>query len=396
MLGGRLRQARLSKGLTLEKLANRMKEMGQPMTRAALSNYENGKRRPTAGVLLMLASILSVRPSYFMALAEVVTEWSSFRCQYALSKRLSNQIRASALNMIEKYIELHETMVPDSQPNIPKKRKVTTPKDVERAADNLRKYWKLGRAPIDSLTKTIEDNGGIVIEFPTKSKDFDGLAGCVNNKFPVLVVNSDRADDRVRLTLGHELGHVIMDMPTEREEEFAYRFAGALLAPADVVREEVGTKRNTLTLGELSILKKKYGMSMQAWFHRLANLNIITNRLRDRSLRHFKLVNWHKEEPVAFVGDEKPSKYRQMVLHAYSEGIITPAKAEELLPGCTADEEQPKQITRPWGTMADLLGMPRAKRRAILAKAVEKAKPMYEANPELRDLEPYEEDNNDD
>ena len=93
------------------------------------------------------------------------------------------------------------------------------------------------------------------------------------------------------------------------------------------------------------------------------------------------------------MGDEQPARLKQMVFRALSEGIITSEKAKDLCPGCrelTEPSEPPEP--RPFGSPSDLLRLPRAMRRAILAKATEMAEKDYLENRELADFEAFGEE----
>jgi transcriptional regulator with XRE-family HTH domain len=59
MIGNRIRQARLATGLTLEAVVERLKELGESITRQGLSNYENNKRGPGPATLMKLAKALN-------------------------------------------------------------------------------------------------------------------------------------------------------------------------------------------------------------------------------------------------------------------------------------------------------------------------------------------------
>ena len=52
MIGARLKQARLLAGLTQEQLAHKMRKHAYPVTKQAISKYENRKSFPSAQFLL--------------------------------------------------------------------------------------------------------------------------------------------------------------------------------------------------------------------------------------------------------------------------------------------------------------------------------------------------------
>ena len=251
MIGDRIRQARLAKALTLDGTAQALRDLGESISKQALSNYEKNKRTPRPATLMKLARIFGVHQRYFLEESSLHLEWSAYRCQARLGARKKEEIESFAQSVAEKYLYLLETLFPSEKPNFPPRRKVNGFQDVEKTAQNLRNRWRLGDAPIDSLTQTVENNGGIVIGCNFPNIQFDGLSGWANGRVPILVVNSFLPDDRRRFDLAHELGHLLMDCRgfTKKEEEnMAHRFAGALLVPENQARRELGRRHCGLPL----------------------------------------------------------------------------------------------------------------------------------------------------
>jgi len=90
----------------------------------------------------------------------------------------------------------------------------------------------------------------------------DGLSQWVGDH-PVILFDDAAPPDRVRLTLAHELGHLVLHaaaMSVDDVEAEANAFAAEFLMPAEVVRPSL---RN-LKIGRLIDLKCEYGVSMQA------------------------------------------------------------------------------------------------------------------------------------
>jgi Zn-dependent peptidase ImmA (M78 family) len=86
------------------------------------------------------------------------------------------------------------------------------------------------------------------------------------------------------------------------EEKRAFRFAGALLLPADAARERIS---ETLTLHGYLRVKADYGLSVSALIHRAEDLGLITGP-RARSLYiQWSSQGWRNNEPVS-VADERP------------------------------------------------------------------------------------------
>ncbi len=112
--------------------------------------------------------------------------------------------------------------------------------DVEKAVLALRDKWKLGINVIPNLIETIEDNG-VKVVYVDADKDFDGLANYACN-IPIIILNKNIKDvARLRFTLTHELGYLLLNLDTiadkKGRETFCHNFAGAFLIPKQIIRE---------------------------------------------------------------------------------------------------------------------------------------------------------------
>ena len=396
MIGKRIRQARLMSRLTLEEVAYKLSRMGKSISKQSLSNYEKNKRTPAASTLLQLSKVLEVKPSYFLHTHEIEIEWSAYRAHRSLRQKDRNSIAAHALDSAEKYLYLLNTIIHDFVSDFPDPVPVNTTEEAEDTARKLRERWDLGQDPIENLTFIIEKKGGIVSLFQSESIKFDGLSGCINGQIPIIVINSNVPTDRRRFNLAHELGHLVLDcsgVEAKSEERIANRFAGAFLAPSDTIKKDFVTKRRRVSWQEIGLMKKRYGLSMQASIFRLRDLGIINEATYTQYCREFNWRKWRRKEPVEYEGDETPTRLRQMILYALSEGIITQEKADELCPGCTSDFESPavtelKMQISP----KELMTLPIKKRRELLRDAAAIAESEYGTNQELTDFEAFDED----
>ena len=331
MIGARLKQARLLKGMTQRELAESLGEAGYSITAAAISKYELEKSYPTAQFMLLASAALDVPGTYLLHQPSHTVEWLEFRCRKRLSQAERQRIKAYASDIAELQIELRELLYPDSRcelPSVP----VATLEDAENAAEQLRCHWDVGDRPLDNLVQTSEDRDIVVVGWDDCTGLFDGLSGRCGDQ-PVAVVNSRFPLDRRRLTLAHEIGHLVMDTgfgANLDEEALAFRFAAALLVPAKHAYKELGKRSRHLDWGELRILKRKYGISMAAWVRRAYDLNIITYSHYKTMNIQYKRRGWHKEEPVKYIGDEEPIQLKQMAQRAIAEGLVAPDRFEHL------------------------------------------------------------------
>jgi len=139
-------------------------------------------------------------------------------------------------------------------------------------AQKLRQEWGIIKGAVQYLTKLVEDAGCIIVDFSFPSPKLDGLCIRAPQKPPIIFLNKDLAKSRRRLSLAHELGHLVMHTnPHADVETEAWGFAEEFLMPS----AEVEKKLADLTLDKLGTLKREWGVSMQAILYRAKKLGRI-------------------------------------------------------------------------------------------------------------------------
>ena len=368
MIGARIKQARLLAGMTLTQLADELQRYDFPITKQAISKYEKEKSYPSAQFLLLASSVLGVPSTYFTHQPTKSVEWLAFRCRKRLSQRERNKIIAYATDVAELQTELRELLYPNARsilPSIP----VTTLEDAENAAAQLRRQWNVGDRPLDNLVQTCEDRNVMVVGWIDETGLFDGLSGRCGDH-PVTVINTHFPLDRQRLTLAHEIGHLVMDIGSDAdtdEETLAFRFAAALLVPNTDAYSELGNTRSQLSWIELETLKRKYGISMSAWVRRAKDLSIISENHFRELMMDMSSRGWRKSEPVEYKGDEEPLQLKQMVQRAYSEGLVE----AEMIAHLDFAISEPKDEMMPKGeypSATELLAMDEEERQRWIAR----------------------------
>jgi Zn-dependent peptidase ImmA (M78 family)/DNA-binding XRE family transcriptional regulator len=138
--------------------------------------------------------------------------------------------------------------------------------------------------------------------------------------------------DRQRFTVAHELGHLVLHparraelSPREAEAE-AHRFAGALLLPLARADEEFS---GPLMLRDFALLKKRWGISIQALIRRAYDLGYVDSERRESLHKQIGARGWRTDEPVT-VHPEQPSLMRAMVARRYGEPPAVLQVSEDL------------------------------------------------------------------
>ncbi|MBL1141595.1 MAG: ImmA/IrrE family metallo-endopeptidase [Proteobacteria bacterium] len=349
MIGERIKRAREAAGFNQRELA---KMAG--ITAMAISKYEREESTPSSGVLLALSKALGVRTEYFFRHTEVELEEVDYREHEKIPLKEEKKVLADVLEQLERWFELEQFLpVPWSVPfKLPKglPAKINDYDDIEDLATKLRHVWDLGLGAIPELVDVLESKGiKVFITRYDGHKNFNGLTARVNDA-PVIVVGKHWPGDRQRFTLAHELGHLVLKgrLSENIDEEMAcHRFAGAFLAPKEMVFTLLGNKRSWLEPQELNILKQDWGLSMGGWTYRAFNLGILTKKTFGELWGLFNKNGWKEKEPEPQYPQEKTSQFEQLVFRALAEDIIGESKAAELLGMSVIDLHQYRKMESP-------------------------------------------------
>lgn len=127
-------------------------------------------------------------------------------------------------------------------------------------AQRIRRMWKLPPGPIRNLIQIVENAGCVVVKLDFGTRKIDGCAGFVDGH-PVVFVNEGMSAVRQRLTVAHEVGHLIMHRyPSDEAEDQAFLFAAELLMPESEIRSMLAP----LSMDKLARLKMYWLVSIQA------------------------------------------------------------------------------------------------------------------------------------
>ncbi|MGD9968661.1 MAG: helix-turn-helix domain-containing protein [Hyphomonadaceae bacterium] len=338
MIGQKLKVARVAAGLSLRDLSE---AIAGRVTAQAIGKYERDEDMPSSGVLLALAQALKVSEDYLLSDEELVLESVEFRKKPSSSAREEATLEARTIHLLERYLVVEDLLslrsVEWEKPwNAPYP--VKELRDAEDAARSMREEWGLGVDPVPKLAELLEERGVKVLSLDLQ--EVDGLAAEVKRKgrdaARVIVIKKSTWAERKRFNLAHELGHMVMAAaPDLDHEKAAHRFAGAFLIPADVLRAEVGANRSTISIGELVVLKERFGVSVQAIAYRCKELGILGQSAFKALFDEFEERGWRKPpyaEPAAMAPEcEEPKRFERLCYRALAERFIGESRAAELL-----------------------------------------------------------------
>ena len=334
MLSERLKLARKRNGLSLRALSSRMEGI---VSAQAIGKYERGEMMPSSTVAIALAKALDVSTSYLLSPSNISLESVEFRKLASTKASERAAVEGQVLDHVDRYLQVEELLgitsnIWEEPGGVPYR--ITAVEDADGAAVSVRKAWNLGGGPIPDMTELLEERGIKVFKL-SLPRTVDGLTCYVHRAdgedVPVVVCSTDKSIERQRFTIAHELGHMVMDIPSGVPEEKAcHRFAGAFLAPQKELMREVGRRRLNFGFGEVIEIKQKFGISAAALVVRMRDLGIITEATMVGIFRGIG-SSWRKHEPCPLERTENPGRFRRLCLRALAEEAISESKAAELL-----------------------------------------------------------------
>lgn len=307
--------AREARGLTQSKLASAL-----GISQGHLSKIEAGLLPVSDSLLERIAGYLDFPTHFFSSTDPIYGPGTSeffHRKRKSISARLLARLHAQVnirrmqLAKLLQAVEMQTDSIPELDPDDFDGK----PEEVARA---VRAAWSMPRGPVGNLTAAIEDAGGIVILTDFGTPLLDAVSRWVPGLPPLFFTNSESPGDRQRLTLAHELGHMVMHrVPNPEMEDEAMRFAAEFLMPERDIRHEL----ENLTLDRLVALKLRWRVSMQAILKRAQDLGKITLRQARYLWMLIGKAGFRTREPAeADVMPEKPTLLQE-ILDVYRRGL---------------------------------------------------------------------------
>ena len=284
-----LRLARESRGVTQADLAENL-----AISQGLLSKIENGVVVPLDDLIAKMAHTLRYPREFFTQADRMYTPPTWFhRKRQRLAGRTLDQVHALVNLALMHLRRLLRSVEVDEGPGIPRidVDVLGSPEDVARA---LRDAWHIPAGPIPSLTRVIEDAGGIIFPVDFGLADIDGMVMQVPRLPPVFFLHANLPTDRLRFTLAHELGHLVMHwIPNEEMEDQANRFAAEFLMPAADIRHQL----QRVNLSHLAALKPVWRVSMGALLKRAGTLGTIPHSTYQHWWRKMGEAGYKMREP---------------------------------------------------------------------------------------------------
>jgi Zn-dependent peptidase ImmA (M78 family) len=325
--------AREARGLTQEELASKAS-----IAQGTLSKYETGLLEPSDIPIERLVRALGYPRSFFF---QDDRPFGFPPYHYRKRKKLSAKALGrivSEMNIRRLHIKKMSVsfnyrsngFIPEIDPDDYYGR-ATRRLQPEDAARSLRETWMLPRGPINNMVDLLERNGAVIITCDFGSDLLDALSQRIDGMPILIFVNVSAPADRLRLTLAHELAHMVLHTTTLRDddqmEEEADEFAGAFLLPAEDIRPQL---RRGLDLRHLANMKSYWKVSMAAIAVRADRLKLVTPYQKKAFWMEMGRLGYRRREPNE-PPREEPRLLREMVAFHRNKLGYSPREMAKLL-----------------------------------------------------------------
>lgn len=300
----------------------------------AIAKYEKGLMLPSSDVLIVLSKALGMNLDYFFRPFTIQIDPSKFefRKKCSLGSKTVESIKYVVCSEIEKYLEIETILGISSKFDLDYGNvMVEGESDAKLLALRFRKDVNIGLDAIVSAVDLLESVGVKIIEVEHQ----DSFSGTCNKAgdLPIIVVNKNMCSERKRLTIFHELGHLLMHCAEGIDEEkMCNVFANEVLIPSEKFKNLIGENRHDISLVELQDIQREYGISVDALMVKAAQLNIITE---NRFVAYYKKKNaipsFKESVEKSIYPMERTCRFERLVYRALASELITYSKAASLL-----------------------------------------------------------------
>ncbi len=314
--GLRLKQVRELMGLTQSELA-----LNLDVSQSLIAYIEGGYFQPAEEILQRICEYTHFPQSFFEQIE--VTEFPYGSLLYR-SRTSVDALEKSQANRYGQFMyEIAEKLV--SKLNY---RQFKFPKgrvDASIAARITRS--NLGYTsdlPIDDLIYDLERNGVFIFNSPVHFNKVDAFAvwAGYDNKMPVIILTGVSPADRLRYSVAHELGHLILHSTLfgdiQEFEREADVFASELLMPEETMRRVIV---EPFSLAKAIRLRSEWKVSIQALVRRAHDLHIISGATYKSLYVQMSQQKKKLQERFSLDVPEQPRGLRSMAETVYGKKI---------------------------------------------------------------------------
>lgn len=327
----RLVNARKIRCMSQRELSNKLEGQVSP---TAIEKYEKGLMMPSSSALILLSKALDMKLDYFFRPFTVAIDTSKFefRKSASMGAKKVESIKHIVCAEIEKYLEIEGILGNTISFTLDYSNILIEGEDEAKwLARRLREDLNIGSDAIVSAVELLESCGVKIIEIDHDEK-FSGTCNTAG-AIPVIVINQRMTSERKRITIFHELGHLLMHFAEGIDEEkMCNVFANDVLIPSDRFMNLLGASRHDISLVELQAIQREYGISVDALMAKAAQLNIITsNRYTSYYKKKNALPAFKEAVEASHYPMEHTKRFERLVYRALASEVISISKAAALL-----------------------------------------------------------------
>lgn len=303
---------RESRGISQSAFAKKIK-----ISQGKLSKVENGLLPISSEEeFKRISEVLDYPPSFFARSVDIygigLSEFFHRKRQSVSKKELNKIYALLELRRIEITTFLHSVDIGET--NFFSIDPDENNGDIESIAQSARATWRIPNGPLDNIVNIIEDAGGIVIPFDFGMANIDAISNWHPGLPPIIFVNYNRPMDRIRFTLSHEIGHLIMHGKPPSNLEDIERQADIFAAEFLMPKKDISSSLNKITLQKLAALKPLWKVSMASLLKRATDLNKVTERQSRYLWTQLSKAGYRTKEPSELnVGYERPKLLNEIV-----------------------------------------------------------------------------------
>lgn len=298
MIGERVRLARDYLQISQQQLAETA-----GITQSAVSQIEAGG--PVAELTVRRVSEATGYSVDFFergALPDLPETSLRYRKAAASRQRDEKRLRAHVRQGLELVAELEQHAELPPLALRPTRETIIDDSALEQLALDTRHQLGIGESdPVPNLIRAVERAGVVVFGASVGLAHHDAVSVWPSYPVgrPIVCYTRGRPGDRQRLSVAHEIGHLILhqlrSVEPKRAESEAFRFGAALLVPRDAATESI---RPPVTLRTLAWAKARWGVSVSALIRRCRDLRIIDEHRYVSLNKQLSARGWRKHEPV--------------------------------------------------------------------------------------------------
>ncbi len=299
---------------------------------ADISRYESGLVPVPDEELAMLATALDLPVTFFYrpGYRHGVESGEVFHRKRASTKAAVLKRIYATLDLFRLNLEvLLQRIDVEFSYRIPEYNVRTLRDTIENIAGAVRAYWRMPPGHVRDLIAVLESASFMIYVLDFGSDDIDEVTQWVEPLPPIMLINSRAPGDRLRFSVAHALGHLIMHHgvpPYPDMEKEADQFAAAFLMPAKDIKPEF----SKVTLEQMLGLKPLWKVSIQALINRARDLGKISDTRHTTLYQALSRKGWRKDEPFP-LEPERPTLFSKLLSLYVDEQRYTLEEISQLL-----------------------------------------------------------------